>query len=321
MIARIVRITGQVLLSVTAVVGVCCLLMTIAGALFGVRPLIFRSGSMSPTITTGSLAIARPVDADRLKIGDIVSVPVGNTRVAHRITKITRSSGAATLQLKGDANPVPDARSYQVARADKIVISVPELGRAIAWLSRAPGIFVLAGYAALMFALVLRGRPSSGSGDHDQQRRPRPRRRARRVARVRPKLLRPRTVAGTTLLGVLPILQAAPSWAAWSDTAQVSGSSLSTATLAKPTLGCSVLGVTNVNLSWNAVGSATSYDVYTGTTLQTNTTSTTYALPASLISLGGSAHVVAKIGSGSTAWHSPDSNTVGYSSVLVTLCS
>lgn len=309
MITKILRVVGQVLLSGTAVVGVCCLLMTIAGAAFGVRPLIFRSGSMSPTITTGSLAIARPVAADRLKLGDIVSVPVDNTRIAHRITKITRSSGETTLQLKGDANPVPDARNYQVTRADKIVLAVPELGRAIAWLSRPPGIFVLAGYAALMFALVLRGRPSSGSGDHD--RRP----------RARPLLLRARTVAAAALLGMLPILPAAPSWAVWSDAARVSGSSLSTATLAAPTLTCNVLGVSAVNLSWNAVGSATSYDVYTGSTLQTNTTSTSYALPASLISLGGTAHVVAKTGSGSTAWHSPDSNTVSYSSVLVTLCS
>jgi hypothetical protein len=42
--------------------------------MFGVTPLVFTSGSMSPSIETGALGFARTVDADDHAVGDDVSV-------------------------------------------------------------------------------------------------------------------------------------------------------------------------------------------------------------------------------------------------------
>ena len=318
MISRLARISGQLLLSSAAVIGACCLVITVAGALFGVRPLIFRSGSMSPTITAGSLAIARPVDADRLRIGDIVSVPVDDTRVAHRITDISRHPGGATLQLKGDANPVPDPQRYRVTRADKIIFAVPDLGSVVAWSSRAPGIFVLAGYAALMVALLVRRRPAAGSDDHD--RRPRPGRRGRVLhPRRRPALLQRRTIAAAAVLGTLALIQTPASWASFTDTATLTQptAAISTATVPAPVVSCGLLAVGSVTLNWAAVPGATDYTVYSGTTALGNTSgATSYKITGGLIS-SGTATVVAHHDYGSTTWDSQPSNPVSYTILVL----
>ena len=75
----------EVFLTFGALLGVLCIAATVAGAAFGVKPLVFRSGSMSPAINTGDLAVSRTVDARELKADDIVSVinSKGN-RVNHR---------------------------------------------------------------------------------------------------------------------------------------------------------------------------------------------------------------------------------------------
>lgn len=147
---------GDVALWVGAVVGGCCLVVLLAALIFGVRPLIFRSGSMSPTITTGSLAFAHRVPATDVRVGDIVSVPVGDTRVTHRVVQVITTSGGISLRLRGDANPTPDARLYHVSTVERVWVWLPRVGYAVAWLTRTPGSFVLALYAAVLLALIFR---------------------------------------------------------------------------------------------------------------------------------------------------------------------
>ena len=68
----------QTLLTVGAALGAACLVVAAASALFDVRPLVFQSGSMAPTITTGALALSHDVAASELAVGDVVSVPTGS---------------------------------------------------------------------------------------------------------------------------------------------------------------------------------------------------------------------------------------------------
>jgi len=70
-----------------------------------------RSGSMSPSFPTGSLAVATPVPLERLKIGDVLvyRIPVGDHRlIAHRIVRIVRGGAHPIVVTKGDANRSPD---------------------------------------------------------------------------------------------------------------------------------------------------------------------------------------------------------------------
>lgn len=159
------KLLGEGLLWVGALAGLLSAVVAVGALLFGLQPLIFRSGSMEPAVDTGSLGLAHRVDASELKVGDIVSVPTeDDSRVTHRIVEITPADDqTSVLRLKGDANNAVDEQAYTVTEADRLMFSVPVLGTVVAWLSRAPGIFVLAGYLAVMVALILR----RGEDDHD----------------------------------------------------------------------------------------------------------------------------------------------------------
>ncbi len=120
-------------LNIGAVLGSVCLLMTLAAVLFGLKPLVFISGSMGPEIPTGSLGLAIPQPVEDLVVGDIVSVVASDeVRVTHRVVEKTE----AGLILKGDANPVADLQPYAVDEADKLLFSVPGLGYVVSWLSQ-----------------------------------------------------------------------------------------------------------------------------------------------------------------------------------------
>ena len=156
----------QGLLTVGAVLGVACILLTLGAALFGLRPLVFESGSMSPTIKTGDLAISHRVDASSLHKGDIVSVPTGTgTRVTHRIVSMTHEGPDAILALRGDANTATDATPYRVSHADVVLFHVPRVGYVVGWLSGPMGLFLLGLYAAFLVSVLVKRTPESGPGE------------------------------------------------------------------------------------------------------------------------------------------------------------
>ncbi|MFT4083268.1 MAG: signal peptidase I [Nocardioides sp.] len=276
------RQVGGVLLTLAAVVGALCLLAVLAGVVAGVQPLVFRSGSMSPAITAGSLGVTRQVPVADLEVGDVVTVHEGGVRVTHRIVDLTRDGDRATLRLRGDANNADDARPVVVTgHADRIWFSLPGLGTAIAWFSRAPGVFVLAGYAVLLLLLV---RPGPGSDDRPRRHGGHRRRGGRRSAR---------TVgvgAGVLMIGVCTIGSAA---ARWSDTGSVADVTMATGAASSPVaLGTSAncvasngLTSSTITFSWTGItpGTGQSVDQYeylltfdnrsTGTTVTTQTVS------------------------------------------------
>ncbi|MFC0316351.1 signal peptidase I [Gordonia phosphorivorans] len=159
------RSRRELALNVGAVAGLLCLVVAVASMIFGITPLVFRSGSMAPQITTGSLALARTVPAADLRVGDVVSVENDSgTRITHRVIAVEPAGeGAVSLTLKGDANPIADGSPYVVTEADRVITSVPGLGYVAAWLSSRTAIFlggVLAG-ALLMLAFGPLRRPGT----------------------------------------------------------------------------------------------------------------------------------------------------------------
>ena len=120
--SRSARAGRELALTIGAVAGLICVLAAAASMLFGIKPLVFRSGSMSPEITTGSLALARTVPATDLSVGDIVSVVNGQgTRITHRVYELDQQAGnSVTVTLKGDANAKPDVEPYFITEADRI---------------------------------------------------------------------------------------------------------------------------------------------------------------------------------------------------------
>ena len=131
------------LLTLGAILGTLCLAAALAGILLGAKPLVFRSGSMSPAIATGALGISLPVDAREIRTGDIISVEnAAGVRITHRVVTSVVANGKATLTLKGDANTALDPEPYVVRTADRVGFSVPLLGYGVAWLGSSAAVFV-----------------------------------------------------------------------------------------------------------------------------------------------------------------------------------
>lgn len=144
------RIRGLVL-TVAAVIGLACLAVSLVAPALGFRPLIFQSGSMSPTIPVGSLAAARLTPPSDLKVGDIVTVPFGDKYVTHRIVDMGHVGGMLMVTLKGDGNLRPDPTQYRIpSPVPRVVASAPVAGYVLAWFTRTPGVYVLAGYLVLI---------------------------------------------------------------------------------------------------------------------------------------------------------------------------
>ena len=233
--ARLIRLSREVLLTSAAILGALCLVMVVAGIAFGVRPLMFRSGSMSPTIDTGDLSISRTVDAAGLHHGDIVSVVAADgQRVTHRLVTNTAVDGHRQLTLKGDANDVVDQQVYDVTSAQKVIFTIPKLGYAVDWLSRAPGVYLVALYVGLLLMLIGRRSTQTGAGDGDgraadvQESRPATPDDTKPTGRRHGKS----SVVAAAVLGVALVALAGwtlPTWATWNDSVAVNATTFTAA--------------------------------------------------------------------------------------------
>ncbi|MGK9147396.1 signal peptidase I [Plantibacter flavus] len=164
-------IVGGTLLNVAAVGGVICIVLVILAYCFNITLIMFKTGSMSPTIPTGSLALVREIPASDISVGDVVTVDrAGQLPVTHRVTSVTGDRGTErTITLKGDANLSEDPAPYVVSTVRIVLASVPGLAYVVIWFSNP---WVLAGLTLGCSALVMwafwpragRKRPPGSSG-------------------------------------------------------------------------------------------------------------------------------------------------------------
>lgn len=96
---------------------------------FGVEPMIVKSGSMEPVISTGSLTyINRRFPVEQIQIGDIIAYQAGNgVEILHRVVAIDGQN--SSIRTKGDANDSEDLGV--VAFEDytgKELLSIPYVG-------------------------------------------------------------------------------------------------------------------------------------------------------------------------------------------------
>lgn len=126
------------LLTVTAALGVLSIAAVGASAFFGLSLVVFRTGSMAPTIPTGSVAVVREIPAASLRVGDIAMVQRAGAAlpVTHRVIAVQpdpSTPGGVVLSLKGDANAGPDPVTYPVTTAREVLASAPGVGRVLVW--------------------------------------------------------------------------------------------------------------------------------------------------------------------------------------------
>lgn len=106
------QVIGNLLLNIAAVGGGICLVLVFLAVLFNVSLIMFKTGSMSPTIPAGSAALIRQVPASEVEVGDVLTVErAGKLPVTHRVIDIQSgaSAGERIIRMKGDVNENEDA--------------------------------------------------------------------------------------------------------------------------------------------------------------------------------------------------------------------
>lgn len=292
---RVRRLVRESVLTLGAVAGVVCILLAVASALFDIRPLVLRSGSMSPAIETGALAISKVTPAADLQLDDVVMVETADgSRVTHRIVTVTQRPDHATLALKGDANQQPDAQTYDVTSAARVLFDIPRAGYVVSALSGPVGLVALGAYVSFLLVVLFGGRRDEGRGSGA-------------TAGALVVLL----IAGAGGGGVLAS-RATPTMAVWTDSVGVAGTTLTARIVPTPVASCERQSGNSIRLSWAPVSGATSYTVSHDNGDSSNTTTSSFDI--STTSAERTARVRANLDFGSVVWTSPDSNVSRYRS-------
>ncbi len=127
------KILGDLLLWLAAIGGALCIALVVLAQVFSISLIMFKTGSMSPTIPAGSVALVREISAGEVSIGDVITVDrPGDLPVTHRVTAIeTGTSGQWSISMKGDANERPDPLPYEVVNVRQTLGHIPGLAPVI----------------------------------------------------------------------------------------------------------------------------------------------------------------------------------------------
>jgi len=118
--------------------------------LLGFYPTIIASGSMTPTMEVGDIAIATSIDPSKIQTGDIIQYLEDGEMTLHRVVEINSERGTLLFTTKGDANSAPDpdpVHSGQIR--GKLILTIPKLG----WVSIAVKEFFFNTYTFLTTTL------------------------------------------------------------------------------------------------------------------------------------------------------------------------
>jgi signal peptidase len=141
--------------------GLAVVLLVVPKLVGGV-PITILSGSMRPVMPPGTVVVVRPVDADEIRVGDVVTYQAASGEpmlVTHRVTEVTRSTeGRASFTLQGDNNDAPDEPVRPEQVTGRMIYAVPYVGWVMNGLNSGEGplrtrwgAFALLAYGALAF--------------------------------------------------------------------------------------------------------------------------------------------------------------------------
>jgi signal peptidase I len=182
---RATDVLRETLLTLAALFGTVCLVVMIGVITLDLGVIVFRTGSMSPTIPTGAAALVRTEPADQVEVGDVVTVPspLGTLPVTHRVVSTEQlADGTTRLRLRGDANDAEDPFPYDVTEVRRVVVSAPGVGYALVRLGDPRVMGGVTVGVALLVGWALWPRDRDREHDHGRLRRRRGRSRRRREA-------------------------------------------------------------------------------------------------------------------------------------------
>lgn len=117
--------------------------------IMGNEILTVLSGSMEPTIMTGSIIAVKPVtDTKSLKVGDVItfkSLDDPNILITHRIMEIKQEGGKVSYITKGDNNDAADTEPIPAENVKNVYadFTIPYLGYLISFMKTKAGIAIM----------------------------------------------------------------------------------------------------------------------------------------------------------------------------------
>ncbi len=121
--ARGSSLAGWVLVAV-----VCVAIVFVSFGVLGFRLMLVGSGSMSPALDVGDIAVVTRVSADAIGEGDIIQFTRGGTSVIHRVVEV-QDNGSRMFITKGDLNDSPDSDPvYPSQIQGRVSFSIPKVG-------------------------------------------------------------------------------------------------------------------------------------------------------------------------------------------------
>ena len=121
----------------------------------GMFPMIVLTDSMYPEIESGDLIICHDIEAEDVKVGDVITFydPMGNgvTVVTHRVMEINEENGTLSFITKGDNNNVEDQKPVPEEKLIGIYRNrVPAMGNVAMFMQTTPGLILCCVCPALL---------------------------------------------------------------------------------------------------------------------------------------------------------------------------
>ena len=123
--------------------------------LTGRQTIIVGGSSMEPAIGLGAAIVIRPIPAEALAIGDVVTLHAGEKSAiyTHRIIEVVDRPDGRWIRTQGDANAHADPTLiHSSAVVGRTELAIPLVGYLIALLSIPTGVLFLVGLAAMLVA-------------------------------------------------------------------------------------------------------------------------------------------------------------------------
>lgn len=116
--------TGWIVTSAVSV-----LIIWFAVGVFSIFPTVIITGSMSPAIQPGDVAIVKRITPEEVRVGDVIQFREEHIRIAHRVVAIEEEDNRPVFRTKGDANENVDTDPVLPEQVvGKIVYVVPKAG-------------------------------------------------------------------------------------------------------------------------------------------------------------------------------------------------
>lgn len=146
---KVIKVLINTLMTLVLIIGIAFIFLYF----IGIEPYVVESGSMQPTIQTGSLSfVNKNTKYNDIKENDIIAFKSSNgARVTHRVIKITKEG----FETKGDSNNKSDGISTTESNfIGKNIFFIPKLGKVVKFMQTTKGRIIL---VSIIIAILLCG--------------------------------------------------------------------------------------------------------------------------------------------------------------------